>query len=362
MRSVTLALTTFALWSAPFSVFGSEPIQIDGQIGEFLVPGEAQATARLMKLFGDHMKRQYEAAEVPAQRAVHAKGHGCMNAEFEVFDHRDRQLQYGVFRSPRIYSAFVRLSNGDGPAGADTDKLISIGLAVKLVQVGEPKLLPAQQEATQDLLFINQPAFLVKDINEFAKLIRAREGNVVLKGIFAATHPASVIYRRSASPKDNPMNTPYWSALAFRLGDTAVKYSARPCVSRAKVSGESDDFLAALLKNHIENEDACFDFYLQKKPPGVADSEMPIENARVEWDEQKYAPVRVGQLRIPRQLLLRGGVNEICERSQFTPWNTTSDFRPLGNLNRIRRAVYELSAKERHRINRTENPFFGRSR
>jgi hypothetical protein len=35
------------------------------------------------------------------------------------------------------------------------------------------------------------------------------------------------------------------------------------------------------------------------------------------------------------------------EQVAFNPWQTTEDFRPLGNLNRARRVVYDASATQR---------------
>jgi hypothetical protein len=35
------------------------------------------------------------------------------------------------------------------------------------------------------------------------------------------------------------------------------------------------------------------------------------------------------------------------EKLAFNPWNTTEDFRPLGNLNRVRKAAYGTSAAYR---------------
>ncbi|HYX48416.1 MAG TPA: hypothetical protein VE843_01640, partial [Ktedonobacteraceae bacterium] len=44
----------------------------------------------------------------------------------------------------------------------------------------------------------------------------------------------------------------------------------------------------------------------------------------------------------------------LVDNLEFNPWNTTDDFRPLGNLNRARRIVYQASAN--YRSGRTDNP------
>ncbi len=37
----------------------------------------------------------------------------------------------------------------------------------------------------------------------------------------------------------------------------------------------------------------------------------------------------------------------IIDTTAFNPWNTTDEFRPLGNLNRARKAAYDASAAHR---------------
>ncbi len=37
----------------------------------------------------------------------------------------------------------------------------------------------------------------------------------------------------------------------------------------------------------------------------------------------------------------------IIDTMAFNPWNTTDEFRPLGNLNRARKAVYDAGAAHR---------------
>jgi hypothetical protein len=37
----------------------------------------------------------------------------------------------------------------------------------------------------------------------------------------------------------------------------------------------------------------------------------------------------------------------LIDAMAFNPWNTTDEFRPLGNLNRARKAVYDASSEQR---------------
>ena len=58
----------------------------------------------------------------------------------------------------------------------------------------------------------------------------------------------------------------------------------------------------------------------------------------------------IAQLVIPQQDLRTASAREtetLVDNLDFNPWNTTEEFRPLGNLNRARRTVYQASADYR---------------
>jgi len=59
----------------------------------------------------------------------------------------------------------------------------------------------------------------------------------------------------------------------------------------------------------------------------------------VEWSERDSPYVRVAEVRIPRQSI--DGREQACERTSFNPWHSLSAHRPLGGMNRVRRAIYE---------------------
>jgi sirohydrochlorin ferrochelatase len=68
---------------------------------------------------------------------------------------------------------------------------------------------------------------------------------------------------------------------------------------------------------------------------------MPIEDASVEWGEHEPPYVRVAEMRIPRQSIDVPGRDLVCERSSFNPWHSLVVHRPLGAMNRVRRAIYD---------------------
>lgn len=336
-------------------------IDIDATIGEYLIPGEAAIVEKFLAIFGAHMRKHYEGKGIVTRRAIHAKSHGCLRATLEVFDHGDPDLRYSIFRAPATYDAVVRVSNGDGPAGPDKQKLVSMGFAIKVRGVKSEKFFLNQTENSQDFLFFNQPAYMAKDVRDYLSLMRARDG-LFGKAVAYVRNRKGLAYRRTAFPKDSPLNTSYWSGAPFRLGNTAIKYLLRPSKPQpvdkeALLKMQSDHHLKPLVRQHIENRDAEFEFFLHKRLiDGHEVRDMPIEDFSVPWDEQKSVPVHVGRLRIPRQRL-DDTFDQEGEHMEFSPWNTTRDFRPIGSLNRARAAVYFLSSRRRHEMNGTANPF-----
>jgi hypothetical protein len=326
---------------------------IDRARGERKIDREDEIFSELITLFTEHFRKRYPAPV--AQRAVHAKSHGCLKGSFEVIAHGDSQLTAGIFRKPGTYEAIARFSNGDGPAGPDTDKIVSVGLGVKVLGITTPKNLPTQTEDSQDFLLINQPKFIVSDIRGFQRIIEAREGGILKKAKAFFHHWRGIRFRRSASPKDNPLNTSYWGVTPFQLGGTTIKYLMKPCEPEPAKMPErlTADYLRTMIAERIAAKPAAFDFFLQKRLlDGHEEANMPIEDNAVAWSETASVPVRVGRLRIPAQKPGELVPEETCENLVFSPWNTTADFRPMSSLNRARKVIYEFSSRRRHEINR----------
>jgi hypothetical protein len=74
--------------------------------------------------------------------------------------------------------------------------------------------------------------------------------------------------------------------------------------------------------------------------------ETQIEDASVTWDAS-HAFRQLATLTIPPQDFETGERHSLCEGLFFTPWHGVAEHRPLGGINRLRRAVYEASARFR---------------
>jgi hypothetical protein len=93
---------------------------------------------------------------------------------------------------------------------------------------------------------------------------------------------------------------------------------------------------------------ARFAFRVQRQ---VADANMPIEDASIEWSESRSPYVPVAEIAIPAQRFSSEEQNEFCENLSFNPWHALPAHRPIGGLNRARLRLYDAISKARHAAN-----------
>ena len=84
-----------------------------------------------------------------------------------------------------------------------------------------------------------------------------------------------------------------------------------------------------------------FDFQVQLR---TSEETMPIEDVTIEWPENQSPYRTVARLVLPRQdiaLLLQ---QDDYRNLAFNVWHALAAHRPLGGINRVRRAAYPVSA------------------
>ena len=86
----------------------------DASLGERLYPNEEDLAQRLSLVIDETVRRQYPSGT--ARRDAHAKGHGCVKAEFRVDENLYPRFAKGVFIPGKAYQAWVRFSNGNPDA------------------------------------------------------------------------------------------------------------------------------------------------------------------------------------------------------------------------------------------------------
>ncbi len=278
-----------------------------------------------------------------------------MKAHFKVLATVPPPLRAGVFARPHVYSAWLRFSNA---VGSDDHFGLARGMAIKLTGVPGKKILPAEaDETTQDFLLVNYPVFNVHTDADYVEFFKAsRDGRLPA---FLATHPesAAITAAISAQRVGDPLRVRYFSMTPYALGPRYVKYSARPvdCGSgkplHDAVAGalpKGPDYLRAAMAASLALGASCFSFMVQPQTDAAA---MPVEDATVLWDERASPFVNVATIVIPAQRFESAAQQAFCENLSYTPWHALPEHRPAGNINRIRRVVYDAISALRHDLN-----------
>ncbi|MFD0855337.1 peroxidase family protein, partial [Actinomadura adrarensis] len=131
-----------------------------------------------------------------------------------------------------------------------------------------------------------------------------------------------------------------------------MRFQLRPASDAAPAppASETDpDYLAHEISDRLARHDIVFELCVQRY---VDPRRTPIENGATEWKEKDSPIVPVATVRIPRQEIDRADARAIAtdiDQLTFDAWNTTDEFRPLGNMNRARKLAYEASSAHRRR-------------
>ena len=387
-RSKRAILGVLVILIIAFFVFRPRP---RGPMGEYVSPNEDYLTGQIVAdaVRMVDMSRQYMTAHPlpgyppqaadkaapavgkaaapagqPYMRDVHSKTHGCLKANFIVPDGLDSRYRFGVFEKPAQYHAWIRFSSGKEYPHPDSDR-DARGMAIKIMSVPGKKLLEADgvpPAMTQDFVLMNATQFFIRNVDEYAAFTKALSSGLGLGAQMEyftggwpipnpfRSHPREMwLALKTLKPApDSLLNTNFYSVSAYKLGpELNVKYSARPCAKTgaAKVDRSDPNFLRKEMAAHLANAGACFDFMVQ---PQIKGKNMPVEDTTVEWSEKDSPFVPLARLDIPAQQFEQN--NDVCENLSFNPWHSLPEHRPIGIMNRLRKAVYlEVSRYRREK-------------
>ncbi|MGW7068276.1 peroxidase family protein [Streptomyces sp. NPDC054855] len=331
------------------------------QTYERYVGGSPEAEHRLFeRLAREIMKVQAKNRRTGAAgslaRTQHAKpALGVENARLTFHDDLPEALRGGFARPGAAYAATVRLSNASGTRQPDAVADLR-GVAVRVT---------VSAEESHDLLATNFPVSHARDAREFVAFAKAMAGaNTALQkafglfvklplavGFSTATRMRRNIQAATRHKVTSLAKETYWSRGAILWGEAGpVRYLLRPVVGSApdpKPERRDPGFLHRELAHRLVTSDVVFDLCVQRY---VDEQRTPIEDGSVEWKDTVAPPVPVARLTVPRQDLATADAQAAAGRVEelaFNPWYTTDEFRPLGNLNRARKAAYEASVAHR---------------
>lgn len=295
-------------------------------------------------------------------RAVHAKHHGCLEAELIVRSDLPARFRHGVFAQER-FRALIRLSNSRPSAQNDRD-FDARGMAIKLLDVPGPRLFPQLPQGVraldatqnQDFILLSHPTFFAKDVRDFTIMQSALESKKPLPILaYFARRPKSlgILVRTMLRRIEHPLDISYHSVTPYALGEQlAVKYSVEPMLvgeksyARGKTNHQDPNYLRAVLQESVSTaRDVTIrlKFFLHVRD----DPKLPIEDAGANWSELGAKAIHAATLVIYSQDCSSPEKLELCERMAFNPWNGLAQHKPLGSLNRARLRIYQASAKAR---------------
>lgn len=328
--------------------------QLDTALGEKLADKEEAYTTRIENDFLQTLKDQTK--EPPTKRGVHAKHHGVVKATFKVNNSLlDAKDKVGVFAQNKEFKCWIRFSNGNGNYKADSENDVR-GMAIKLMGVSGKKLLENESnEQTQDFLMINTKSFFIKNLEDYVAFIKAGKDGGLGFAKFALLHPKTTynIYKIISQPMANPLETAFYSTTSYKLGNSVVKYGARPCAGENanKPKNPTENYLREAMVKTLSQKDVCYDFMVQLRKGSLEN--MPVEDATKEWKESESPYIKVATINIPKQTFDSAKQMKFAEDMSYTPWHALPEHKPLGFTNRVRKSVYSMLSKYRHSQNGT---------
>ncbi|HEX2676231.1 MAG TPA: catalase family protein [Polyangiales bacterium] len=332
----------------------------DGPLAaEQILPGEEQALDSIVSEMRSYVARTYVPGEV--QRVAGTKLHGLVRAEVTIRDDIPAELRRGVFREPRMFPAWIRFA-GPGPGSPpDIEDIGFLTMSVKLMGVPGPKLLDDEKH-TQDFLSVCTPTFVTPDVIANARLHRQLLRRTPLWYFFdpRQLHVLDLLMQGLwTETQTSPLECSYFSCVPYLLGaDRAMQFSFQPRTQqRSRIEGlpdrPSDNYLRDNLIATLSKQDVLFDMRVQLQTDAHA---MPIENAAVRWPEALSPHVPVATIRIPKQKLDSPALQRFAATLSFNPWHCIPEHRPLGNMNRARKRIYDEMMRLRAAKNRTPHP------
>lgn len=287
-------------------------------------------------------------------RDAHAKAHGCVQAQVSVATDLDPALRQGVFSEPgKTWQAWMRLSNGNAYPQFDNMK-DARGMAIKLLGVPGDQLLPSQQgRGEQDFVMFNHANFFVSDVAEYRQNVAAQaDGKKVMAFLpgwdprqWQVRHLFIALATLSEAPP-SPLLTTYFSVSPYKFGNLNAKFRVTPeagtCPAYTPPAQNRDvpNFLRSALYQQLstDRQPACFALQIQTQD---ATRYMPIEDTSVQWKESDAPFQTVAHIQVPAQDFDTPEQNLMCDNLSFSPWHGIEAHRPIGGINRLRKAVYE---------------------
>lgn len=327
----------------------------------------AEAISRTMTEIAD----KTFAIEGHALRSVHAKSHGILKGSFEVLPGLPDSLAQGLFGKPATYPVVTRFSTIPGDL---LDDSISTprGLAIKIIGVEGTPLEGSERKSNQDFVLVNGPTFNAPSAKAFhgsLKLLAPTTDRIpeVKKGVSAVMRTvektleifggqSALAKALGGEPPTHILGETFYSQLPLRHGDYIAKVQLAPfsedlrALTGKPVDIARPDILRELVVDHFRTKAGVWEFRVQLC---TNLERMPIDDPTKRWDEDESPFVTVARLAVnPQPAWDDKRSAAVDDGMSFSPWHGIEEHRPLGELMRVRKLVYNRSQRFRSERNR----------
>lgn len=356
--SLVLGVLGWALASAWFAWQHRGPVSAQ----ELIADDEAAMTQDIIQTAVRIVDQHRESTRY--LRDAHAKAHGCVKAEVQVLPELPGELRQGVFSEPgKTWQATMRLSNGNAYPQFDSIR-DARGMAIKLFDVPGKQLLSDRQgRGEQDFVMFNHPNFFVSNVAEYRQNVAAQADGKKMMAFFPGRDPRTwqvrhlfIALATLAPAPSSPTQTTYFSVSPYKFGEANAKFRVMPdpdgcpAYNLPEQNRKLPNFLRSALNQQLATDrvPACFALQIQRQD---ANRYMPIEDTSIEWRESDAPFETVARIKVPAQDFDTPALNLQCDNQSFNPWFGVEAHRPIGGINRLRKAVYEAVSDYRHSRN-----------
>jgi hypothetical protein len=316
------------------------------------LPDEDKITRDIIEVFRQSLLRRYSTRK--AERGANAKTYGVARAQFRVLPGLPEHLAKGIFREPKTYRAWVRFADTGSVITPDPEHVGVVGIGIKIMGVPGPKLMD-DEVGTQDFTLIGVRTFTASDTVGMTRLqtqiLKYRPAAYFFNPLYPGRFLDFIMQALDSRLLGSPLESQLYSCTPFLHGEgQAVHYSVKPLSSRHSTvpAFPSDNYLREALIRTLGEEDVQYDFMIQlQKDP----YRQPIEDASIEWRESETPFLPIARLFIPKQKMDSAAQLSFADVLSINPWHCIAEHRPLGSINRTRKAMYSEMAKLRQQMN-----------
>ena len=310
------------------------------------------------RLYMKDVQKSLESGNIVTRR-TNSKTHGCLEGTFQIESNLPKKISKGFITPNSSYKALIRFANGN--LGVQSD-IIPDGrsVSIKLKSVPGKRVVDKNKIGDVDLHLVSANIFFCNDPQEMIDLFLFDEDKKkwLVKNLFQFRRISSIfknisVIKNKSIIISNPLEIPYFTPVPFKLGDNQeVKYIIKPCTEIIPYeipANPSENFLKENMQYYLNQNDACFEFFIQLRKDN-----MSLDKARIEWKKEDSPYIKVAELIIPKQNFNNPETETLCEDETFYPYNTLLENKPVGNMNRARFVVYQKLSALRMKYNNKE--------